>query len=76
LPHLTTWPWLTGVIDPYILQEFTKLGAKLARYAPRFKGYATTETTVKDVLSVLEFANVRGGHGGAFLSHFGNKQWV
>ena len=49
---------------------------KLASYAPHFKGPITTEESVKAVRSVWEKASIEDGFGGAFVSHFGNKQWV
>jgi hypothetical protein len=49
---------------------------KFKEYAPDLKGPATPESSVKDVMSVFEKASVAGGDGGAFLSHFGNKQWL
>ncbi|KAF2489315.1 NAD(P)-binding protein [Lophium mytilinum] len=49
---------------------------KFAEYAPHFKGPATPESSVKDVRSVWEKASIENGDGGAYLSHFGNKQWI
>ncbi len=52
------------------------MAAKIGAYAPHFKGPATPEEAVMDVLSVINKASVAGGDGGTFVSHFGNKQWV
>ncbi|XXG99622.1 hypothetical protein Hte_005963 [Hypoxylon texense] len=50
--------------------------AKFAEYAPNFKGPDTPEASTQAVRSVWEKASVENGDGGAFLSHFGNKQWL
>lgn len=49
---------------------------KFLAYAPGNKGHLTPEEAVKDVLKVAENASLANGDGGAFLSHFGNKQWL
>jgi hypothetical protein len=48
----------------------------LQTYAPHFKGPITPEESVRHVREVWEKASIEGGSGGAFVSHFGNKQWV
>lgn len=50
--------------------------AKFAGYAPHFKGPDKPEDAVKSILKVAENASLANGDGGAFLSHFGNKQWL
>lgn len=60
-------------------EELAGLGGfagKLAAYSPDFKGPITPEESVKMVRKVWENASVEAGQGGAFISHFGNKQWV
>lgn len=49
---------------------------KFLAYAPDNKGHVTPEEAVKDVLKVANNASLANGDGGAFLSHFGNKQWL
>ena len=49
---------------------------KFAAYAPHFKGPITAEESVKAMMVVVERASVKGGDGGAFISHLGNKQWL
>jgi NAD(P)-dependent dehydrogenase (short-subunit alcohol dehydrogenase family) len=51
------------------------LGAKFFAYAPHFKGPATAEESVKDMMSVIGNASVEKD-AGAFISHHGNKQWI
>ena len=51
-------------------------GAKFGQYAPHFTGPDNTEDSVKAVLSVIESKSLVNGDGGAFVSHFGNKQWI
>ncbi|KAI9036248.1 NAD(P)-binding protein [Aspergillus affinis] len=50
--------------------------ASFQAFAPYFKGPASPEESVKDVLSVINNASVERGYGGSFISHFGNKQWI
>jgi hypothetical protein len=50
--------------------------AKFATYAPDFKGPDTPQDSVRAVLSVMEKSSIENGDGGAFVSHFGNKQWI
>jgi hypothetical protein len=49
---------------------------KFQKYSPTFKGPNTPQDAIKAVLSVVESCSVENGDGGAFLSHFGNKQWI
>jgi hypothetical protein len=50
--------------------------AKFVEYAPRFTGPVSPESSVKDMLSVIDNASIAAGNSGAFLSHFGNKTWL
>lgn len=61
---------------PEQLQGLMGFVSKLAAYAPHFKGPITPEESVRHVRSTWEKASIEGGFGGAFVSHFGNKQWV
>ncbi|RMZ87315.1 hypothetical protein DV736_g5458, partial [Chaetothyriales sp. CBS 134916] len=61
---------------PEEIQALTKFMGKFETYAPNFKGPITPEESVLDVRSTWEKASIEGGFGGAFVSHFGNKQWV
>jgi hypothetical protein len=51
------------------------MGAAFATYAPHFTGPMQAEESVKMQLDVLSRATVESS-GGAFVSHFGNKQWL
>ncbi|KAJ5559086.1 short chain dehydrogenase (AtsC) [Penicillium sp. DV-2018c] len=61
---------------PEELQGFAGFAAKLAEYAPHFKGPITPEESVRHVRSTWEKASIEDGFAGAFISHLGNKQWV
>ncbi|KAL8725580.1 MAG: hypothetical protein Q9166_007266 [cf. Caloplaca sp. 2 TL-2023] len=73
-----------GVVDvgqyadstPEEIQGLTGFMGKLVNYAPHFKGPISPEESVRHVRSTWEKASIEGGFGGAFISHFGNKQWV
>jgi NAD(P)-dependent dehydrogenase (short-subunit alcohol dehydrogenase family) len=72
-----------GFVDTYEGREQTQedvegfkvIGEKFAKYAPHFKGSLSPEESVKMQMEVLEKATVKT-HGGAFVSHLGNKQWL
>ena len=51
------------------------MGAKFAAYAPHMTGPLSPEESVKMQLEVVDKATVET-MGGAFVSHFGNKQWL
>lgn len=57
------------------LQGAQAIGALFKEYAPDFKGPITPEQSVEMCLKVIEDATVEM-HGGGFVSHFGNKQWL
>ena len=57
------------------IQGAQAMGALFQQYAPDFKGPITTEQSVEMCLKVIEDATVEKD-GGAFVSHFGNKQWL
>ncbi|KAF8176434.1 hypothetical protein K438DRAFT_1770627 [Mycena galopus ATCC 62051] len=52
----------------------TMMMAAAAKIAPDFKGPITTEESVKMQLEVINGWTVE--RSGAFVSHFGNKQWI
>ena len=57
------------------IQGAQAMGALFQEYAPHFKGPITPEQSVEMCLKVIEDATVET-HGGDFVSHFGNKQWL
>jgi NAD(P)-dependent dehydrogenase (short-subunit alcohol dehydrogenase family) len=57
------------------MQGAQAMGTMFQEYAPHFTGPITPEESVKKVLEVVERATVEE-FGGAFVSHFGNKQWL
>ncbi|RDW56539.1 hypothetical protein BP6252_14110 [Coleophoma cylindrospora] len=63
-------------ITPHQMENGMALGAKFARYAPHFRGRTTPEESVKSMMSVINGASLESGHGGCFISQFGNKQWL
>lgn len=64
------------IATPEQLQSLGGNLVKFAEYAPNFKGPDTPEASTQAVISVWEKASLENGDGGAFLSHFGNKQWL
>jgi NAD(P)-dependent dehydrogenase (short-subunit alcohol dehydrogenase family) len=57
-------------------QAMGQLMVKFKSYAPDFTGPTTPEVSIGQMLSVIDGASVQAGNGGAFLSQFGNKQWL
>lgn len=49
---------------------------KIQAYAPYWKGPTTPEEAIPLIRSAWERASLETGYAGAFISHFGNKQWV
>ncbi|KAF2872011.1 hypothetical protein BDV95DRAFT_492519 [Massariosphaeria phaeospora] len=69
----------TGLYNNASEEELGKLGGlmgKFKEYKPDFSGPVTPETSVRDVQAVWESKSVENGDGGAFLSQFGDKQWL
>ncbi|KAJ7665071.1 hypothetical protein DFH06DRAFT_985760 [Mycena polygramma] len=64
----------TGPPSAEALEEMKLLGPAIAKVAPHFKGPITTEESVKMQLEVINRWTVE--KTGAFVSHFGNKQWI
>lgn len=49
---------------------------KLQVYAPDFKGPTPVDEAVRTMRSTWEKISIDSGYGGAFISQFGNKQWL
>lgn len=58
------------------LNKAMSLVGKLVKYQPEFKGPSKVEDAASDVLKVIGNSKLADGLAGAFISHFGNKQWV
>jgi hypothetical protein len=58
------------------LQKLGAMGVKFAAYAPHFTGRSTPDEAVKTMMPVINAASLETGHGGCFISQFGNKQWL
>ncbi|KAK2590064.1 hypothetical protein QQS21_012252 [Conoideocrella luteorostrata] len=65
-----------SALTPKQLEGLQGLFAGFVSYAPHFKGPVPPEVAVKNVMKVAGDASLEKGSGGAFLSHFGNKQWI
>jgi hypothetical protein len=57
------------------LEGFKQMVGLFKDYAPHFTGPISPEESVEMVLSVIDKATV-DKDGGAFVSHYGNKQWL
>ncbi|KAJ5109109.1 hypothetical protein N7456_005784 [Penicillium angulare] len=61
---------------PEQIQGLAGFMEKLSIYAPHFKGPTPVDEAIPTIMSTWEKLNIDSGHGGAFVSHFGNKQWL
>ncbi|PMD32214.1 putative short chain dehydrogenase [Hyaloscypha variabilis F] len=61
---------------PEQIQGVMGFMGKLSTYAPHFKGPTPVDEAVQNIRSTWEKVDIDGGYGGAFISHFGNKQWL
>jgi NAD(P)-dependent dehydrogenase (short-subunit alcohol dehydrogenase family) len=57
------------------VQGAQAMGAMFQEYAPDFRGPISAEKSVEMCLQVIGRATVEG-FGGAFVSHYGNQQWL
>lgn len=53
-----------------------KFVGRAQAYAPHFKGPVPVDEAVQTIRSLWERASIETGYAGAFVSHFGNRQWV
>ncbi|KIL93966.1 hypothetical protein FAVG1_02528 [Fusarium avenaceum] len=58
------------------IQKAQKLARKFVNYAPHHKGPSSPEESARAVLSVMHEASLEKGSSGAFVSRYGNKQWM
>jgi hypothetical protein len=63
-------------VTPEQLQAVSGFIAKLSEYATDFKGPVPVDQAIRQLRSIFDMVSIEGGYGGAFISHFGNKQWV
>ncbi|MCJ1473925.1 hypothetical protein MMC13_002581 [Lambiella insularis] len=63
-------------VTPEQIQGLMGFMGKLSTYAPHFKGATPVDEAIRTNMSTWEKISIDGGYGGAFISHFGNKQWL
>ncbi|KAH7310538.1 hypothetical protein B0I35DRAFT_463179 [Stachybotrys elegans] len=61
---------------PEELEMYAGMIAAFKSYAPDFNGPITVDESATAVLSVIHNSSIEKGHGGAFISHKGSKQWL
>ncbi|KAL8823382.1 MAG: hypothetical protein Q9191_005910 [Dirinaria sp. TL-2023a] len=66
----------TSDVNPKQTEGLMKFMGKIQAYAPHFKGPVTVEAAVQDIRSLWERASIETGYAGAFVSQFGNRQWM
>ncbi|KAF5679184.1 protoporphyrinogen oxidase [Fusarium heterosporum] len=57
-------------------QKAVQLANKFVNYASNHMGPSSPEDSAKAVLSVMHEASLENGSSGAFVSRFGNRQWM
>ncbi|KAK4240130.1 hypothetical protein C8A03DRAFT_31787 [Achaetomium macrosporum] len=63
-------------VTPEQLGRIGSFMGKLSSYAPHFKGPVPVDEAVRLIQSTWEKASIDTGFGGAFVSQYGNKQWI
>ncbi|KAK9320300.1 NAD(P)-binding protein [Lipomyces orientalis] len=69
----------TGHYDNATPKQLAQMGGmvqKFSTYAPSFKGPISPEESVSHVLEVIYRVEIQKGYAGAFVSHYGNRQWL
>ncbi|KAL3481395.1 putative short chain dehydrogenase [Aspergillus californicus] len=61
---------------PEQIQGLTAFMGKFQAYAPHFKGAVPVDEAITTIRSLWERASIETGYAGAFVSQFGNKQWM
>lgn len=61
---------------PEQIQSLMGFMTKISAYAPDFKGATPVEEAIPIMRSTWEKISIESGYGGAFISQFGNKQWI
>jgi hypothetical protein len=61
---------------PEQIQSLVGFMGKISTYAPDFKGASPVDKAIPAIRLTWEKASIDNGYGGAFISHFGNKQWI
>ncbi|TVY83399.1 putative oxidoreductase [Lachnellula suecica] len=73
-----------GVVDvghfdnvaPEKMQGMASVMGRLQAYAPHFKGPIPVDEAIRTIRLLWERASIETGYAGAFVSQFGNKQWM
>jgi NAD(P)-dependent dehydrogenase (short-subunit alcohol dehydrogenase family) len=63
-------------LTTFLVSPNSELPLKFMAYAPQFAGPLTPADSVAMCLAVLERSTTLNGASGAFVSHYGNKQWI
>lgn len=63
-------------MTPEQLQSIQGFMGKIMKYNPEFKGPIPVDDAVKTIIATWERISIEDGFGGAFISQFGDKQWV
>lgn len=64
------------IVTPEQTQVLMRFMGKLTAYAPNFKGATPVDQAIRTIRVTWEKISIDGGYGGAFISQFGDKQWV
>ncbi|KAI0159546.1 hypothetical protein GGR57DRAFT_457790 [Xylariaceae sp. FL1272] len=75
-PGLVATSMNTAPTDPKEMEALTAMFKAFQAYAPDWKGAITVDESVTAVLKVIHDSSIEKGHGGAFISHWGNKKWL
>ncbi|KAM3069053.1 hypothetical protein ACMFMG_004233 [Clarireedia jacksonii] len=63
-------------VTPEQYEGLKKVMENFQTYAPHFKGGVPVDEAIRTIRSLWERASIETGYAGAFVSQFGNKQWI
>ena len=67
---------LIDTVTPEQMQGLASFMGKFQAYAPHFKGPVPVDGAIRLIRELWERASIESGYAGAFVSHYGNKQWI
>lgn len=63
-------------VSPERLKNLQDFMGQMSAYAPDFKGPTPVDEAARTNIETWKRVSIEGGYAGAFVSQFGNKQWV
>ena len=67
---------IVAIVNEETLGNMQHMFALFNQLYPNFTERTTPESSVQDMLNVIDKASVADGYGGTFISHKGNQEWL